>query len=260
MLRVPTAALILSALFAASALQADGLPQGPYVSTSADAVVAVPPDFAMILISGSVAAATSADARASILDLQRRIRSLLEDFEGDVAPVELDVAESDFVQKWNRSLDRYERLGFKEAFEAHLRVDGLDRVDELFHELSLIDDLQVMSPEFGVDDPASARAEARRRALEKARTTAEQLAHSQGARLGAIWGVVHRSRHDRADPVRWADSVGAPRRAGDPADLGQVEVTGSNFDPVLPFAVRAVEFSAEVGVVYELLSVGSVEP
>ncbi len=233
--------------------EADGLPDGPYVSTSAEAVVSIAPDFAVIEVEGTVAAESSTGARTAALELQRQLRSLLESFEGDVAPVELDIAETDFIQNWNRALGRYERLGFKEAFRTNLRIEGLDRVDELFHELSKIDGLQVLSPEFGVDDPDSGLAEARQQALEKAREYAEQLAMSQGARLGPIWGIVYRSRHDRADPVRWMETAGKSRRPGDPADLDRVEVTGSSFEPVLRFALRQVEFTAEVGVVYELL-------
>jgi len=213
----------------------------------------VEPDFATLKVEGAVAAASTTEARTAVLDLQRELRAVLDHYQEGIAPVELGAVESGYVEEWNRDTSEYERLGYENSFAAEIRVDRLGLLDDLFHRLSELDGLRVRTPGFGVDDPDAALARARSQAMADARIRAEELAEAQGARIGPIWGVAHRARHQDVNPVRWMGTLDSMGIRAEAADLDGVMVTGSRFEPVIRIALQQVRFSAEVGVVYELL-------
>lgn len=244
---IPLAAAL--ALSGPKVLFAGALPEGPYISTSAEAEIEMEPDAAELRVRGQVSAPTNEEARTSLLELQNELIGALDEFQKAIAPIVLDQVDSTEITRYDSTVQATVTAGFQHEFGVVVRVQDLDILDRLFHRLVSIDGLTVRTPEFYIHDGESAQRRARDQALANARDEAESLARSQGARLGNVWGIVYKARHGDADPMNWTNFLGDFDEA---ADLDRVVVTGSRYIAPIRIDPKRVVYSAEVGVVYEL--------
>ncbi|MFO7762638.1 MAG: SIMPL domain-containing protein [Wenzhouxiangellaceae bacterium] len=239
--------IILSAalLLPPVAIQAAGLPDGPYISTSASAIEEVDPDYAVIDLRFRVVEPSPDEARAATSRAQQRLIGLLEPFQDALRDHRLESMQFGEEYEFDRERQKRLRVGHFGAFSFRLEVDDLDALGKLHYQLAGLEWNSLGNPAFKVSDEAAVQDLARQRALEKAGERARVLAEAQGARLGAVWGIIFEPMHDLAGR---SPGVFGGNRAS-PAEM-RMSMAESEF--ALPVEPRPVRFEATVGVVYTL--------
>ncbi len=220
---------------------AGSLPDGPYISTSAEAVREVDPDFAVISLTFRTIESSAEAARAEADQAQQRLIEVLEPFRGALDDRRVESIE--FGEEWDYDQTRRQRVrvGFFGQFSVNIKVTGFEQLPGLFYSLAGLEWNSLRRPRFEVEDRQSAEDAVRQLALERAIQRAGQLASASGARLGSIWGIIHEPMHERAGQF-------------ESEPLGQIRIaTGFGEDQfALPMAPRPVRFEARAGVVYRL--------
>lgn len=239
--------LVLFLLFFAvpGLLVAGNLPDGPYVSTSASAIEEVDPDFAVIDLQFRVVEPTAEAARSATDQAQQQLIELLSGFEDALRDQRLESAQFGEEFEFDSEQRRRVPVGFYGAFSFRLEVDDFDALAKLHYQLAGLEWASLDNPRFEVDDDEAVQRVARQRALEKAGERARALAEAQGARLGAVWGILYEPMHDLAG--RSPGVIGGDTMAGPSL---RMSADGSEFS--LPVEPRPVRFEATVGVVYTL--------
>lgn len=225
------------------------LPDGPYVSTSADAEVERAPDFAVLNLSGRYVEATPDAARTRIDELLERVLDVLAEFEPAVDGQRLETIAFGEHREYDRELQRSVPAGYFGSFDLEVRITDFDQLDALQYRLAEFEFSSLRGPGFRLTEAHLAELEeqARVASIREATRRARELAAAQGATLGPIWGILHEPMHRIAgeDPGRPSESpVAMSRRArAEPAN----ETFAMGFDPE-PIRVRA-----RSGVVHELI-------
>lgn len=238
---VLSAALLLPPI----GIHAAGLPDGPYVSTSASATEEVDPDYAVIDLRFRTVEQSPDEARATTNRAQQRLIGLLEPFQDALRDHRLESMQFGEEYEFDRERQKRLRVGYFGAFSFRLEVDDLDALGRLHYQLAGLEWNSLGNPAFEVADEEAAQDLARRRALEKAGEQARVLAEAQGARLGAVWGIMFEPMHDLAG--RSPGVIGGSR-----APQAEMRMSMAESEFALPVEPRPVRFEATVGVVYTL--------
>lgn len=243
--------LLLAALVSAPVAARDiSLPNGPYISTSADAEVERAPDFAVLNLSGRLIEATPEAARARIDELLERILDALAEFEAAIDSQRLEAIAFGEHREYDPERQRAVPAGFFGSFALEVRVADFERLNALQYRLAEFELESLRGPQFELTEVNRAELEERARieSVREATRRAEELAAAQGVALGPIWGILHEPMHRIAggDPGPSVDSSSTVVRQyrSEPAR----ETFALGFDPQ-PIRVRA-----RSGVVYELVS------
>lgn len=238
------AALTLALVFSAS-VSANGLPDGPYISTSASATEEFEPDYAVIDLRFRTEQSTPEQARARTNEAQRQLLAVLEANEQALRDQHVQSLEFGESFNFDHQQQRRVRSGFYGSFSVQLEVDDFAALKPLHYQLAGLAWDSLSNPRFEVDNREQAEQRVREGALEKAVKQAQALADHQGAELGSIWGIIYEPMHDLAgrSPGVFADSMMHLSALGMPAEESQF---------ALSIEPRPVVLQAQVGVVYAL--------
>ena len=245
--------ILLLALVCASAPLAArdiSLPDGPYISTSADAEAERAPDFAVLNLSGRYVEATPDAARSRIDELLERVLDVLADFDAAVESQRLEAIAFGEHREYDRERGRSVRAGHFGSFGLEVRVSDFEQLNALQYRLAEFELESMRGPRFELTEANRAELEERARiaSVREATRRAGELAAAQGATLGPIWGILHEPMHRIAggDP---GSAIGGPSNIiGMRMDLAQPDETFAlGFDP------QPIRVQARSGVVYELV-------
>lgn len=164
----------------------------PGVITTGDATVKVRPDIAILSVGATAQAATAAEAQAQVAERIERILA---------AAQALGISDEDTKTSSYNIQPRYafdegrppEITGYEAQQMVTLTLRDIDRAGETLDALVQNDGATNASIVFSLDDPKPTQAEARRLAIEEARSKAEAMAGAAGVRLGDLLSL-----HDRS--------------------------------------------------------------
>gem|GEM_PF-2575905 len=239
----PSGLLFALSVSLAATVSAGSLPDGPYVSTSAEAVMEADPDFALIAMTWRTVEESAEAAREKADQAQRRLVELLAQYEEVVDERRLTAMQFGAESEYDPQRRQQVQVGFYGQFSVELKVRDFEKLPELHYRLAGLEWHSLANPQFEVDNREGALNVVRRQALDHATARARELAESGGSRLGAIWGIIHDPMHDRAGRFRDASVVHI--NAGFRAERADQQFA-------LPLEPRPVRFEARVGVVYRL--------
>jgi len=239
------AALLIVSGTVPGIVSAAGLPDGPYISTSASAIEEVEPDYAVIDLEFRVVEPSAEAARAATSDAQQRLIELLEPFGEALRDQRLETMRFGEEFEFDRQRQKQVQVGYFGSFAFRLEVDDLASLPKLHYALAGLELRSLGNPRFEVADPEAAERAVRKRALEKAARRAAELARAQGAQLGAVWGIIHEPMHDLAG--RSPGVIAGQAMRPPVIRLGAAESTFA-----LPLEPRPVRFEARVGVVFRI--------
>ncbi len=241
--------LIVSAacLFAAPAGAArdTALPDGPYISTSADAEAEMSPDFAVLDLNVRVVEESPEAARQAINIAQQRLLKVLSGFDDalrDHRILRLSFGEN---REYDRESQRQVRTGYFGRFSYQVRVGDLDQLNALHYQLAELEMESLEGPRFELtpENQQLLEQRARQQAVRAATLRAEQLAEAQGAALGLIWGIIYQPMHELAGGAGGGNEGRDPRLA----------MTSRDAEFVIAFEPQPIRFQTRVGVVYRLI-------
>ncbi|TCP60850.1 hypothetical protein EV663_10724 [Rhodovulum bhavnagarense] len=220
--------LVFSALlFPAEAVLAD---DSPRLTVTGMAEVAAAPDMAMLRL-GVVREARS--AQAAMAGVSSDMGAILDRLgAAGIAPRDLQTSGLDLSPVWSShdSGQRREITGFRAANTLSVRVRGLEGLGELLDQVIGEGANSFEGIGFGLQDPASARDEARRQAVADAMRKARLYAEAAGHDLGALVSI---SETGTAQPV-------------------PMMMEAARLSAPVPVAAGEVTLSARVTMVFEL--------
>ena len=161
---------------------------GEGISVSGIGRVAVEPDVGVINLGVEVSADTVARARGGATEAMQEIRDSLDDNgveERDITTRFFNIfPQFDFDNRRGQP----EIIGFTVSNQIEIKVRDIDRISEILDEAIEAggNAIRVNGIRFEVDEPEQFFEEARRLAVEDARTRAEQLADLAGVELGKV--------------------------------------------------------------------------
>jgi len=225
---------------------ASGLPDGPYLSTSAEAAEKVDPDYAVLNLRFKTIEPSAEVARQRTNEAQQILAAILEEYSDALKSHQVNSLL--FGEELDYDGERHRRVsvGFFGSFDVELEVHDFDELKTLHYELAGLEWDQLSSPRFAVEDHERFERIVRSRALEKANEKARELAKVQGATLGSIWGILHEPLHDLA-----GRSPGVVDQANIRMQPPAMSISFAEF--ALPVEPRPIVFEARVGVVFELI-------
>lgn len=240
--------LLASLLLLAASAQAGSLPDAPYVSTSGEGRIEVPPDHAVLQVRVERIADQPDLVRERINAIQLQLQAVGERYRDALARFELHDFEFGAHREYRPDLGRMVEQGFRGAFRVELEVRDLERLDALMYDLSGLELSSLGSPRFAVRDERSHQDQARSRALAAATEQARVLAADAGAELGSVWGIVYLPMD------RLAAEVGrdaGPEAWGAGPNLGfRAEAADAGF--VMQTRIAPIVFTARVGMIFLL--------
>ncbi len=249
-MRVSLILLVLASSLATPLSARDiSLPDGPYISTSADAEVERPPDFAVVKLSGRHVEATPDAARARIDKLLERVLDVLAEFDAAVDSQRLEAMSFGEHRTYGREQEGRVPAGYYGSFGLEVRVADFDQLNALQYRLAEFEFSSMRGPTFGLTETHRAELEeqARVASIREATRRAGELAAAQGATLGPIWGVLHEPMHRiaGADPGLPLGSTVVMHQSA------RADPSSETFD--MGLEPRPIRVRARAGVVYELI-------
>lgn len=189
----------------------------PGIVTVGDATVKVKPDIALITVGAVAQAATAAEAQAGVAERTDRILKKAKD---------LGIADKDTKTSGyqisplyaSRGGDQGPRItGYQASQQILLTFRNVAGAGKALDQLIQGDAGNTVNLRFALDDLKPSQAEARRLAIEDARSKAEAMAKTAGVRLGKILAVNDQSvssqpygRYEFAAPVAAAPDTQVP--------------------------------------------------
>lgn len=243
--------LLIACCFMAGTISArdTALPDGPYISTSAEAEEALPPDFATMDLSVRLIDASPEAVRQRIDAAQERILTVLAAFKDAIR--EQRIIRLSFGENWEYDRERQQQVlaGYHGSFDFEVQVADFDRLNALQHRLAALEFQSLQGPRFDLTPESRALLErrAREQAVRAATQRAEQLAATQGAELGSIWGIIHQPMHELAGTV--------PGGASAASEVAYASLDASRRDGefAMAFEPQPIRFRSSAGVVYRLI-------
>ena len=205
------------------------------ISVTGSGTVSVTPDVAIINLGVEVSRPTVARARAEAADAMEAIRESLADNgveDRDIATQFFNIfPQFDFREEGPPTI-----TGFTVSNQVQIKVREIDDVSDVLDDAIAAggDAVRVNGISFTVDEPEQHFAEARRLAMEDARTRAEELAELADVRLGDVRSV--------------SESFGGPIPFAE-ARFGLDQAVGGGPSPISP---GETQISLTVFVVYEI--------
>lgn len=229
----------------ASAARDSALPDDPYISTSAEAEVMMPPDFAVMDLSVRVVESTPEAARQRIDAMQQRILTLLDSFKEAIHEqriVNLSFGEN---REYDRERQQQVRAGYFGQFSYEVQVADFERLNALHYQLAALELESLLGPRFELtpENRQLLERRARQQAVRAATLHAEDLAGAQGAALGPIWGIIYQPMHELAGSA-------GPSNEGSYRSLG---MSSRDAEFAMAFEPQPIRLQTRVGVVYPLL-------
>lgn len=196
------------------------------ISVSADAKVSAPPDIGVL--SFGIQTGRQPTAKRA-MDLLRQRMTAIVDATKTAGVAEKDIATEQF---WlNPAYDYQDGRQVPQGFEASqsltVKVRDLDKVGDVLSAVTAAGANQVGGVTFSIDEPDSLRAQARERAIEKAKAKAAVLAKGLGMTLDRMTGFSEGgSVPPRPLMMEKANfAVGMSADAGTPIPAGEQEIT-----------------------------------
>ncbi len=181
------------------------------------------PDVAMLSLGVDAEADTVAEARANAAKAMDAMLAALK--EGGVADDDIQTTRFNVEPRYDYRNDKRELIGFAVTNLVTAKIRNIDDVGELIDgaltaggDLARIDYLS-----FTIDDPSALEDEARKEAMDDARSRAETLAEAAGVKLGAPRSI---SEGGGPVPIEMgaADARLLAEEAETPIELGELEV------------------------------------
>lgn len=229
----------------ASVARDSALPDGPYISTSAEAEVMMPPDFAVMDLGVRIVEDSPEAVRQRIDAIQQRILTLLAAFEDAIHEqriVSLSFGEN---REYDRERQQQVHAGYFGQFSYEVRVADFDRLNALHYQLAELELESLQGPRFDLtpENRQLLERQARQQAVRAATLRAEDLAGAQGAALGPIWGIIHQPMHELAGSAGQSNEGSYPSLA----------MLSRDAEFAMAFAPQPIRLQTRVGVVYPLL-------
>lgn len=221
----PLAVLMLSALLAAPAAQADEA-RGQITVTGEGRVEAVP-DIATITLGVTAEGQTGAEAMAANTAAQTRVLDQLRAAGLDDRDIQTSGLSLNPNWDYSASGGRGQITGYTAANMVTVRVRDLSRLGEILDAAIGEGANTLNGVDFGLSDPAPAMTEARKRAVAEARAVAETLASAAGVELGRILSISERGGYGGPQPMFRAEPVVAeavPVAAGEVSTVTSVTI------------------------------------
>ncbi|HUG56491.1 MAG TPA: SIMPL domain-containing protein [Candidatus Limnocylindrales bacterium] len=192
----------------------------PGVVTTGEGTVAVRPDIALLGVGVVAQAATAADAQAQ---LAQRMAVVIE------RAKQLGIADADLVTSGYSIHPMYAHdrgdspriTGYQASQHLSLTYRDVDAVGAALDALVQNDGATNVSIAFGLDDPKAAQAEARRLAIEDARSKAGAMASAAGVSLGRPLSITESG--GGGIPFRTLDQAGA-EQVGTQIPVGELDI------------------------------------
>lgn len=204
----------------------------PGIVTVGDATVKVKPDIALITVGAVAQAPTAADAQVAVAERTDRILRKAKDL--GVAEKDTKTAGYDIQPQYASGRDQAPRItGYQATQRIALTLRDVDRAGKALDALVQGDAGNTISVRFAIDDAKSSQAEARRLAIEDARSKAEAMARTAGVRLGRIVAV---SDASSPGPIGLFGALGPSLSAA--AGVPQTQVPVGDLDVVVRVQVQ----------------------
>jgi len=203
----------------------------PGIVTVGDATVKVKPDIAVITV-GAVAQAPTA-AEAQTLVAERTDRILKKAKELGIADKDTKTAGYNIQPQYSsRGGDQAPRItAYQAVQQIALTYRKVDDAGKALDALIQGDAGNTVNIRFAIDDPKPSQAEARRLAIEDARSKADAMAKTAGVRLGKVLAV-----SDQTTPVQPFDQFRSIAAA--PAPLAATQVPAGELDVLVHVQVQ----------------------
>lgn len=203
----------------------------PGVLTVGDATVNVKPDTAIVSVGAIAQAATAADAQAAIADRVDRI--LKQAATLGIAEKDTKTSGYQIQPQYAYAQDKSPRItGYQATEQIQLTIRKIDGLGKALDALTANDAANTMNVRLTIDDPKPAAADARRRAIEDARSKADAMAKAAGASLGRVISV-----SDLSSPsVSVGDSVKFVAAA--PAGRAETQIPTGDLDVTVRVQVQ----------------------
>jgi uncharacterized protein YggE len=237
MIRWAMKPVLLSTLTLASLPAAAGtpLPEGPHLVAAGEGKVSVKPDSARVRLSFEQRATSALPAKQKVDGSVNRLLDGLTPFaiaDSDVRATELSATEDVDYDDNGKRVSR----GFVAERNVTVLLKDVDRLND-FLDFALGTGATIGSIEFESAKADALRSEAKRKAIDDARSKARELAEAFGARLGPVYSV---------------NSLNSGLEAGYGATtLDRIEVTGSRVRPGR-YLQPSVDYRESVRAVFEL--------
>ncbi len=196
----------------------------PGVVTTGDATVKVKPDSAIVSVGAVAQANTAAEAQAAIAERVDRILKQAKAL--GIADRDTKTTGYQIQPQYASGPDRAPRItGYQASEQITLTFRKIDDLGKALDALTGNDAANTMSVRLTIDDPKSAAADARRLAIEDARSKAGAMAKAAGVTLGRVIAVSDLSSSNPMpyDSVKYA--MPAAGRADTQIPAGELDVT-----------------------------------
>lgn len=194
----------------------------PGIVTVGDATVKVKPDIAVIIVGAVAQAATAAEAQSAVAERTDRILKRAKEL--GIADKDTKTAGYQITPQYaSRGGDQPPRItGYQATQQIVLTFRNVDGTGKALDALVQGDAANQVSIRFTLEDPKPSQAEARRLAIEDARSRADAMSKSAGVRLGKILAVT-----DAGSPSpieRFALAPAAAPLGGTQVPVGDLDV------------------------------------
>ncbi len=185
------------------------------------------PDMAELRLGVEARAETVAEAQAQASGAMGKVMRTLED--NGVA--EKDIQTQYFsiypVTKWIESQNREEVIAYRVSNMVVAKIRDVDRAGDIIDAVAQAggDLTRIQGIAFTVDDPTEYYEEARKDAVENARTKAQQLADSAGVKLGNPIYISEGSIYQPKSTRNLYDMAPAAEAGGTPIGPGELRIT-----------------------------------
>lgn len=196
----------------------------PGVLTTGDGTVKIRPDTAIVSVGAVAQAATAAEAQAGVADRVDRI--LKQAASLGVAEKDTKTTSYQIQPQYAYAQDKAPRItGYQASQQIQFTFRKIDGVGKALDALTANEAANTLAIRLTVDDPKPAAADARRLAIEEARSKAAAMAKAAGVSLGRVIAVSDLSSPSGqlGDSVKLA--IPAAGRADTQIPTGDLDVT-----------------------------------
>ena len=203
----------------------------PGIVTVGDATVKVKPDVALVTVGAVAQAPTAAEAQAQVADRTDRILKKAKDL--GVADKDVKNAGYNIQPQYASGPNQAPRItGYQATQQIALTLRNVDGAGKALDALVQGDAGNTINIRFALDDAKPTQAEARRLAIEDARSKADAMARTAGVHVGRVIAISDQSASGPI-PLDFKGAVGAAVPAA-----AQVQVPAGELDVVVRVQVQ----------------------
>ncbi|MBS9432493.1 MULTISPECIES: oxidative stress defense protein [Photorhabdus] len=220
------------------AAQAADLPGVPHVITSGNAVVKAEPDIATLMINVNISAKDASGAKKQVDELVAKYFDFLK--KNGIEKKDIDAAnlrtQPDY--EYDNVSGKSVLKGYRAIRSVEVKVRKLEQLNDLLDGALKAGLNEIVSVQFGVDNPQKYRDEARQKAIENAIEQADALAKGFNSKVGSIYSINYRAP-EVIDHMKYRNSD-VMMAGGAAAGVGET------------YQQDSINFSDQVDVVFEL--------